>query len=557
MAATVHQRYSSGGGETQEEPLQAQKRGILSLVSYVDFDLELDSAPESHLYRVLARAAVSGEVQGTFRLPVEAARFGLATDIVTQVDQNPRQFTVAPAPEAETSDPLAFGQALFTAVLGQGPLRVAYEHSWREAKRQGAGLRVRLRIRPPELAELPWELLYAPDQREYLTLSRSVSLVRYLEVAQPAEALPVQPPVRVLGMVASPRDLDRLDAIQEQQRLAAALQGLVRDGTFELTWLTGQTWRELQTALRQNAYHVLHFIGHGGFDMQLGEGFIALVDEDDGRAYRLSGDELGRLVEGNTSLRLVVLNACEGARGSRNDGRGMAAVLVQKGVPAVVAMERPIRDDDAIAFARTFYEVIAEGREVDAAVSEGRIALSLADQAGYAWSTPVLHLRTSDGRLFEFSGNAASPTDQLQSREDSVRSRAANHDSRSIVFSLGEGARIGKIEVGGNIAGRDLIVGATYAGTTSARQMSDVLEQLQLLEEQTLRLEGAPAGPREDARDELRKAREAGMQGDSRRLVEKLGTAQRYLERIGQNLPAAVTIAQSVAALTQRMRGLG
>jgi hypothetical protein len=407
------------------------------------------------------------------------------------------------------------------------------------------------------LAALPWEVLYDPDRREYLTLSRSVSLVRYLEVAQPAEALLVEPPVRVLGVVASPRDLDPLDAIQEQQRLTAALQPLVSNGTFELTWLTGQTWRELQTALRQNAYHVLHFIGHGGFDRQLGEGFIALVNEDDGGAYRLSGDELGRLVEGHSSLRLVVLNACEGARGSLNDGRGMAAALVRKGVPAVVAMERPIRDDDAIGFARTFYEVIAEGREVDVAVSEGRVALSMADQAGYAWSTPVLHLRTSDGRLFEFPAKTRSRSGQLPSSDDRVRSRAAEHHTQSTVFSLSEGAQIGKIEVGGSIAGRDLIVGAASARTTAVQQMPEVLELIKRLEEQTQGLAEAPAGLRDDARDELRKARQAGAQGDTQRLVEKLGTAQRYLERIGQSLPAAATLAQSVASLTQRISGLG
>jgi WD40 repeat protein len=390
---------------------------------YVDFDLELDSAGESGVYRALARASVSGQAHARFGLPFEVAEFELAAEAVAQMRVDPRQFTVAPSSTAqpEAPDLQAFGQVLFTAVLGQGQLHAIYEDCRRAAKRQGSSMRLLLRIRPPDLAALPWELLYDPERREYLTLSRGVSLVRYLEVAQPAEPLLVQPPVRVLGVVASPANLVRLDAVQEQQRLETALQPLLSQRLFELTWLIDPSWRELQTALRQHSYHVLHFIGHGGFDAARAEGFLALVHEDDGQAYRLSGDELGRLVEGHASLRLAVLNACDGARGSQNDGHGVAAALVQRGMPAVVAMQWPIRDSEAIQFARTFYEVIGEGRDIDLAVSEARIALSMVNRADYGWSTPVLHLRVADGRLFEFPSGPSPRYDVFLSYDESDR----------------------------------------------------------------------------------------------------------------------------------------
>ena len=73
------------------------------------------------------------------------------------------------------------------------------------------------------------------------------------------------------GSCRQPDDLDSLDVLQERQRLVTALQPLLDEETFQLTWLPGQTWRELQTALRQNTYHVLHFPGHGGFDAQHAE----------------------------------------------------------------------------------------------------------------------------------------------------------------------------------------------------------------------------------------------------------------------------------------------
>ena len=54
-----------------------------------------------------------------------------------------------------------------------------------------------------------------------------------------------------------------------------------------------------------------------------------------------------------------------------------------------------------MAFARAFYEAVADGLPVDAAVVEARIAVSLAVNNTMEWGTPVLHMRSPDGRIFE------------------------------------------------------------------------------------------------------------------------------------------------------------
>ena len=50
-------------------------------------------------------------------------------------------------------------------------------------------------------------------------------------------------------MIASPTDLPPLDVGREKQRMERALQGS-GEGLVELTWLEGQTWRDLQRAMR-------------------------------------------------------------------------------------------------------------------------------------------------------------------------------------------------------------------------------------------------------------------------------------------------------------------
>jgi hypothetical protein len=58
---------------------------------------------------------------------------------------------------------------------------------------------------------------------------------------------------------------------------------------------TGQTWWDLQTALDQDHWHIFHFIGHGDFDIQTGEGVLALSGEDGG-VHRLAATDLALLL---------------------------------------------------------------------------------------------------------------------------------------------------------------------------------------------------------------------------------------------------------------------
>jgi hypothetical protein len=116
-------------------------------------------------------------------------------------------------------------------------------------------------------------------------------------------------------------------------------------------------------------------------------------------------------------------------------------------------------------------------------------------------------------------------------------------------------SQVDKIEVHGHVAGRDVNVTAAEAESVAGRK--ELLELISRLQAQVAALEQAPSGLQRDAADELKKAQEAGEEGDDNRLVEKLEAAHGYIERIAATLPAAVSIAQTVATLAQRATGLG
>jgi WD40 repeat protein len=367
-------------------------------------------------FKVEVVTSPAGEASATVELDADAllARRGLLQQAVLASAVPSRR--VLP----ETEQPVReAGQVLFAGLLGIGEVAGRYRASAAIAALRGEGLRVVLRIDTPVLAGLPWEAMY--DHATGVYVCRQEQLVRHIPVASVPAPLQVRPPLRILGVVSSPRGLPALDVEKEQDQLARALARPVGQGLAELHWAPSATWADLQDLLLDGEWHVLHFIGHGDFDPDRDEGMLALVRED-GRADLVAAHRLVDLLrQARPMPRLVVLNSCSGAAAGVTDlFSGTAAALVRGGVSAVAAMQYEISDSAAIAFARGFYAAIARARGVDDAASSGRIAiLGLSDRT-LEWVTPVLYLRGHDTQLFTLPAPA-----EDRSREGTGSARSA------------------------------------------------------------------------------------------------------------------------------------
>jgi tetratricopeptide (TPR) repeat protein len=162
--------------------------------------------------------------------------------------------------------------------------------------------------------------------------------------------------------------------------------------------------------MQAGPWHVFHFVGHAAFDPRSDAGVLLLAG-DDGRATPVSASQLAGLLADHRTLRLAVLNACEGARGSEQSRfSSIAAGLVRRGLPAVLAMQYEISDRAAIEFTSSFYAALAAGLPIDAATSEARKAIDLALAGSLEWGTPLLIMRTPDGTLWEVQTRRRPPT---------------------------------------------------------------------------------------------------------------------------------------------------
>jgi hypothetical protein len=309
----------------------------------------------------------------------------------------------------------AFGREL-SKILFDGDLGILFDRCRENAKAQNANARVLLHVEGPNACRIPWEFAIDPITRDdYLALR--VPVARSVHLMEPVQPLRVDPPLRVLGVMSRPKDLPPLQAEQERERISHAFQQL-SSNLVHVEWLESDRWHDLTRRLQNEPWHILHFVGHGGFDEEDDEGYLELTG-DDGKALQIPASELAHFTRGNPQLRLVVLNACESATaGTTGVFSSTAARLMREGVPAVVAMQYEITDPAALTFGSSFYEEIAHGVPVDRAVTTAREAV-MATLRSLEWATPVLFLASEETRIFAVPGSPSlqEPPEQPKSEQ--------------------------------------------------------------------------------------------------------------------------------------------
>ncbi|NOX61336.1 MAG: CHAT domain-containing protein [Chloroflexi bacterium] len=373
--------------------------------SFIDFDIRVFKGGEG-MYIVTAQASESGGAQAA--LDWDALNSDEFRAMLEQIREEPF-----------TTDETLFqnlGRTLFDALF-RGDVRDAFMavYSQRVAATDNTYLRIRLDIdeRAPEIARLPWEFLWEPDLLFLATQTKTLLTRQYLNLSTgPIKSIQVSQPRALLVI---PR-VHNLDTADEEARIVSALE--MAGIAYKVLSDQSVTMTLLADELAAEDYHILHFIGHGDFEEADDGAMHGLLRFNSGEAdvsaqedeVWIKDTHLQQLLSGHDSLRLVVLNSCKGAEVSkRRTGSGFigaAPAILRAHIPAVVAMQYEIRDSVARQFAETFYKRLTQGRwcgQVDIAVAEARAACFLEFPNDRGFATPILYLRSADGRLFECS----------------------------------------------------------------------------------------------------------------------------------------------------------
>lgn len=342
-----------------------------------------------------------------------------------------RSVLLAAEQDAETYSE-CLSRALFAGNIDKAYFRA---QTVAEVNTQGR-LRLRLWIdnAAAELQALRWEhLCYWRDNVPYrLATSTNHPFSRYFGLSAADPEPLVTTPLRMLAVFANPRNLPEynLSPLAVEAEISNLLEAFrnVPNSTMTLTLLPGQSFisdelhrrlsdagvhlesgfagldRLLELLSRQPDYHIVHFLGHGGYN-QRHKQFGLFFEDDMGNVEQVRERELATgLQETGRLPHLIFLAACESAKRLpeiANPFVGIAPRLLQAGVPAVVAMQDTISVPAASKLTRVFYRSLFDSGLVDKAMNQARSALARDDVLESA--IPVLFTRLKSGRLFASS----------------------------------------------------------------------------------------------------------------------------------------------------------
>lgn len=299
--------------------------------------------------------------------------------------------------------PLQIGKNLYDSFF----IKQVHEEFQKSISRAKENCEGRLRIflnltEAPELVNLPWE--YLNRDGFFYSLNKKFPIIRTLNTQQIQKKILVDSSLNVLVVVSMPKDVSQLNSSKEVELINKSFSDLKKYNKVKIDLLENATFDSLQDKLRDKVYHVIHYIGHSDFDEKSANSYISLENES-GINKNIKSNLLKFLLSNESSIRLVILNSCEGSKASEvNPFSGTAQVLLKAGIPAVIAMQYKISDTAAIKFSKIFYDALVDGYSVDSAITEARVSLCNLNKKS-EWGTPTLYMGAQNSVLFEVETN--------------------------------------------------------------------------------------------------------------------------------------------------------
>lgn len=333
----------------------------------------------------------------------------------TRTDKDGRRPAVA---ETDAATLVHLGQALHDELF-KGQLHDSWVTAQGVAQNRQDLLRLRIGMKDSRLQQLPWEALHAGTRP--LATGTDVIFSRYILDRRQGHSAQSKPSesgqlLRILMVIASPDDQAQLELKQEVYHLQSELhpEGTDPGSTLDSPLLDVQLKileqpgrAELTQELDRGNYQVLHYAGHSNLGNAGGD--LYLVSRQTGLTERLSGEDLAGLLV-NNGIKLAVFNSCRGGYSASTESgwqaRNLAQALVNRGVPAVIAMTERIPDHVAITFTQLLYRNLKKGQSIDLSLNRTRQGLiSAYGSHQFYWALPTLYMQPSfDGYLVKALG---------------------------------------------------------------------------------------------------------------------------------------------------------
>jgi len=234
-----------------------------------------------------------------------------------------------------------------------------------------------------DLSALPWEALCTGDA--FPAVDGRLQVIRYMQPGKNAATPIVGFPIRMLAVIAVPRDAGPSSEGEALSLLDKVLGPATGIGVLRYSFLHGEIApSQVSQAMLDNAPNIFHFFGYGSVNAATREGGILLGSK---RGEFVGAGQVQSLI-GMGNLGLAVLLGAETGSG-RDVGvqNSVAGRLAISGIPAVIGTLRQIRVESALLFSQRFYSALLETGDVERALAEARKALA---RERWDWSAYAL-----------------------------------------------------------------------------------------------------------------------------------------------------------------------
>jgi len=192
--------------------------------------------------------------------------------------------------------------------------------------------------------------------------------------------------IKILFLMANPRDTDRLRSDEEIRDIEQALRLSEFRDKFEIIQQWAVRVMDLQNHILRLNPQIVHFSGHGSPNSEI------ILENINGESQIVPQSALKQLFSVlKNSIQCVVLNACYSEQQAR---------AIAEHIDCVIGMSKVIGDKAAVTFAATFYQALGFGKDVKTAFDLACIQIDLENLNEQ--DTPKLLTRNLDPRKIIF-----------------------------------------------------------------------------------------------------------------------------------------------------------
>jgi CHAT domain-containing protein len=209
------------------------------------------------------------------------------------------------------------------------------------------------------LRNIPMAALY--DGKQYLVEQYRIAIAPSLQLLTPRTLARTQLKALVGGLTQGSDQFSPLPGVKQELASISA--------TVPATVLLDQqfTTAALQADVKTQAFSVLHLATHGQFSSKASETFILTWDKPID-VKQLNTLLTSRDLPNSQPIELLVLSACQTAKGDKRAALGLAGVAVRSGARSTLATLWTVSDESTAEFMEQFYQELlkSEGTKAEA-----------------------------------------------------------------------------------------------------------------------------------------------------------------------------------------------